>query len=259
LDSSKVQPYRVGVPDSAGRKRYHAFLSDRYGGDIARLNQTYGTQLPDFAALENKPRLNLATDSAEARADDAAFAALIAEQLIATVRKACKAGAPNHLFLGERTFLRSVPAEVLKVMGRPVDVFCTQAIILSAHRPPEWQIFQREGYDREHALVKKPMIIVDWAAPFSLGAAFESERGMIHDEAAAAEMAAKFVTDAFEPPYMIGLFICQVIGSHANDQWFDGKAKRTYLRDDGIAFEHRRAKLKAANAAVLQRLYSSFQ
>jgi hypothetical protein len=256
---SRIHPYRIAKPDSPGRRRYHAFLREKYAGDITKLNAAYESHFPSFEALESKPRLNLKTISREAKSDDAAFAALIAETLFSTVRSACKAGAPNHLFLGERTYLRSIPDPVLEVMGRHVDVFCTQALILSPQRPPEWQMFQRAGYDHEYALVKKPIIIVDWAAPFSLGASFESEKGMIHDEAKASEMAAKFVTDAFEPPYMIGLFICQVIGTHPNDKWFDGKAKRTYLRDDGIAFEHRRKSLKRANEAVLQRLYSSFQ
>jgi hypothetical protein len=62
----------------------------------------------------------------------------------------------NHLYLGERTYLRSVPPAVLKVMGKYVDVFCTQAIIFAAQRPPEWQVFQPGGYDREFALVNKP-------------------------------------------------------------------------------------------------------
>jgi hypothetical protein len=63
--------------------------------------------------------------------------------------------------------------------------FCTQAIIFAAQRPPEWQVFQPAGYDREFALVNKPMMIVDWAAPFSLSAAFEHEPGTIEAEAEA--------------------------------------------------------------------------
>ena len=37
--------------DAPGRQRYTAFLRERHGGDLARLNAAYGTAFPSFAAV----------------------------------------------------------------------------------------------------------------------------------------------------------------------------------------------------------------
>jgi hypothetical protein len=256
--SPRVNRFRQAVPASAGRKRYAAFLRERFADDIAKVNAAFATKFASFAELEAAPQLAFDTKSAEAQAADEAFAALIAEQLFVTTRAAVKAGAPHHLYLGERTYLRSVPPAVLKVMGKYIDVFCTQAIIFAAQRPPEWQVFQPAGYDREFALVNQPMIIVDWAAPFSLSAAFEHEHGTIKAEAEATEDAMKFLNAAFERPYLIGVFICKLIGTHGNDTRFFGeRARRSYLRMDGTFYEKRSPRLKETNATLLQKLYAA--
>jgi hypothetical protein len=69
------------------------------------------------------------------------------------LRSLVREGAPNHLFFGGGFVLRQVPETVLRAVGKHVDVFCTQALIHSPQRPPEWQVFQREGFDRDHAVV----------------------------------------------------------------------------------------------------------
>lgn len=252
----RVERYRATAPGSPGRARYEALLRERHGGDIARLNAAYGTRFASFAALAAEPTLTLKSTTPAARADDEAFLELVADTFFAALRAACKAGAPRHLFLGERTQLRAIPDGVLRAMGRHVDVFCTQALIRSAQRPPEWQDFQRDAYDREAALTGKPMIVVDWAAPFSLGATFDHEHGVIRAERDAAADSARFVRDCLAAPYMIGLFICQPIGTHPNDRWFDGRARRTYLAPAGPPFVHRAAQLRAANEAALARVYA---
>lgn len=50
---------------------------------------------------------------------------------------------------------------------------------------------------------------------------------------------------------------CQLIGLHGNDRWFDGKSRRTYLKDNGTRFKHRteitrQAHEKAFTAAYQQ-------
>jgi hypothetical protein len=255
---NRVNRFREAAPESAGRQRYAAFLRERYANDIAQVNAIYATKFASFAELTAAPKLTFETKSAEAKAADEAFAGLIAEQLFATARAAVKAGAPQHLYLGERTQLRSVPDAVLKVMGKYVDVFCTQAIIRVPRTVPEWQVFQRDGYDREFALVNKPMVIVDWAAPFSLSAAFDTPQGRIKAEAEATADAVQFLHDAFARPYLTGVFICQLIGTHPNDKnFFDLKAHRTYLKPDGTLYDFRSARLKETNAALLQKLYAA--
>jgi hypothetical protein len=255
-DSGFVHQYRLNPVGSPGRQGYLAFLKERHSGDITSVNAAYGTRFATWEALEKKPRLDLKIENDTARADDEAFLTLIASRHFAAVRSACKAGAPNHLYLGERTQLRVIPEGVLREMGRHIDVFCTQSLIRLPKNPPEWQVFQREHYEREFALVGKPMIIVDWAAPFAPGPEpLTTEYGTLKPEAEAAREAGQFVRDAFEPPFMVGLFICQVLGSHANDKWFGPEARRTYLRDDGSPFPDRAREIADANHAVLARLF----
>jgi hypothetical protein len=144
---------------------------------------------------------------------------------------------------------------VLKAVGKHVDVFSTQALILSRHRPPEWQQFQADGWDHEMQMTGKPILVVDWAAPFSLSAAFDSEHGSVKTEAEAAVDSARWLTAALAHPGIIGVFRCQLIGTHGNDRWFEGKAKRTYLKDDGTPNPEMAAKVSEANRADLKAAY----
>jgi hypothetical protein len=40
-----------------------------------------------------------------------------------------------------------------------------------------------------------------------------------------------------------------------NDRWLEGKAKRTYLKDDGTPFEQMAAEVSRANQAALKAAY----
>lgn len=257
-DLGYVHPYRIDKPGSTARTGYEGFLKTRHES-IESLNSAYGRRFADWEDLAEKPRLNFEIKTVAAQADEDAFLALIADRHFAIVREAAKAGAPNHLYLGERTQLRVVPEQVLKAMGEHIDVFCTQSLIRLPQSPPEWQIFQREHYDSEFDLVGKPMVIIDWAAPFTLSEnPVKTDYGILKPEEESGREAAQFVHDAFEPPYMVGLFICQVIGSHGNDKFFIG-AKRTYLKDDGTRYRTRTALLREANLGVIEKLYQEIQ
>lgn len=146
-----------------------------------------------------------------------------------------------------------MPEPVLAAVGKHVDVFCTQALILSKHRPPEWQTYQPDGYDREHVLTgRKPMLVIDWATPFSTGDGFDSEHGRIRTEAEAAGDAAAWLRAAFDRLYIVGVFRCQAVGSHPNDRWFAGRpVTRAPLLPDGRPRVVFGEKLTAAHRAVL--------
>lgn len=205
----------------------------------------------------NSPgRKQLATFRLAGQSDDA-FLAHVADTLYRRMKSACREAAPNHLFFGERFRLRGAPDDVIRAVGKHVDVFCTQALILSPQRPPEWQVFQAEGYEHEYKLVGKPMVVIDWAAPFSLKNTYATPRGELRNEKKASEDAAKWLTDSMKLPFMIGVFKCQLIGLHGNDRWFEGKARRTYLKDDGRHFDARTAITKRAHLQALKIAYSA--
>jgi hypothetical protein len=188
------------------------------------------------------------------------FLSLVAMELYPRMKAAVREGAPGHLFLGERFVLRMPPEPVVRAVGKHVDVFCTQALILSPHRPPEWQTFQADGYRHAYELTgEKPMLIIDWPTPFSLDTQYETDRGVVRDERTGTDEAVRFVADAFAEPFIIGLFICQLAGMHGNDRWFPaGRMKRTYLKDDGTPYSYRTRRMGEANRAVLETLYRRF-
>ncbi len=236
----------AGAP---GKQRYVEFLRSRYTG-IRTLNAAYRT---NFSSFEDA----LAPfSSAGVQQDDEDFLAMAADSLYALLRDTVRESAPHHLFFGEKFVLRRYPDAVLKAIGRHVDVFLTQALILSPQRPPEWQIFQPEAYRKEHALTgNKPMIIVDWASPFSLDEAYDSNHGRIEAEPQASAAAARWLSDAFREPYIIGVFMCQFIGTHGNDRHFPtGRMKRTYLRDDGAPFSARVRAMRQAHLSIVRGL-----
>ena len=259
------EKFRFDVFDPAWQKKLHAhvveqcreFAADPFVLGVAFADQPewgnprveYFRNLPESAP--GRKRLQ---EFQQAGRSDEEFLGLVADTLYGQLKAAVREGAPHHLFLGERFVLRKAPDAVLRAVGKHVDVFCTQALILSRHRPPEWQTFQSDGWDHEFQMTGKPILVIDWAAPFSLGDTFDSEHGRIQTEADAAEDSANWLAAALARPYIVGVFRCQLIGTHGNDRWFEGRAKRTYLRDDATPFPIMAARMAAANRAALQPL-----
>ena len=198
-------------------------------------------------------------DNPQATDDD--FLGHVADVLYRLVSTAVRQASPHHLFFGERFQLRSNLSDpVLRAVGKHVDVFCTQALIRSPQRPPEWQTFQGDAWDTEHALTGRPMVMIDWAAPFSLDTTYLHDGATIKPEAEATADANRFLIESFQRPYMIGNFKCQLIGSHGNDRRFpEGRMKRTYLRDDGSPWPVRTEESRTAHLQVLNQVYDQLR
>ncbi len=257
-DFRRVDFFRSLPTAASGKTEYVRFLEDRYTGDVQRFNEAYGTQFASFDDLSAATEWTLDTTQPTVQEDDELFMGRIAAVLYPLLKGIVREGAPHHLFMGERYVLRMVPEPVLRVAGQHVDIFCTQALILSPQRPPEWQVFQQAGFDSTFAIVQKPMVVIDWATPFSLDSTYVNDRGTIKEEAAAAEDVAQWVTSALEQPYIIGVFKCQFIGTHGNDRWFpEGRMKRTLWQDDGTAFPVMTERVAQAHREALQRAYAS--
>ena len=84
---------------------------------------------------------------------------------------------------------------------------------------------------------------------------FATDRGELREEEVAANDAAEWLVDAIAEPYIVGVFKCQLIGLHANDRWFNGKARRTYLKDNGMHFDIRTEVTRDAHNRALQQAY----
>jgi hypothetical protein len=85
-------------PEQAAKKVFVADLQAKYG-DIAKLNQSWGTAHASWDALLES---RVAPDPQKAEADLAAFYSKLAEMYFRTAREAVKAVAPNQLYLGCR-------------------------------------------------------------------------------------------------------------------------------------------------------------
>lgn len=253
-DSRRVDYFRSLPKEAPGKQVYIQFLQKKYHGKIDQFNKVYQKQINHINDLFGERHWVKTNDMIEE--DDAYFMAEIAENLYSVLKNAVRKAAPNHLFFGERYQLRAVPDPVLKVVGNHVDVFLTQALIRSPQRPPEWQIFQREGYDHEFKIVKKPMIIIDWATPFSLDKTFKNKHGTIKNEKLATRDNRNWLAEALQTPYIVGVFKCQLIGTHGNDRWFDGKAKRTVVKDDGSYFDHMSKGMREAHKHIITSCYN---
>lgn len=206
---------------------------------------------------ESAPGRKRYEDAKQAGLSDEEFMGLVADTLYGQLKAAVREGAPHHLFFGEKFQLRDAPDPVLKAVGKHVDVFCTQALVRSEQRPPEWQTFQKEAFDHEFKLTGKPMLIIDWSSPFSFGEAFECSAGLVKPEAEAAADRAKWLADAFEQPYLIGVFRCFLIGLHPNDKMLEGRGRRSCLSDDGTPFPVITESTGVANRSVLLRIYAN--
>lgn len=261
-------------PEAPGRQRYASFLRERYANDIAKFNAVYATSFASFDTLAAESKLTYPIDREDDKLDawtlrwrlpvpaeksansgmtrdNDAFCALIASTLFPHVREAVKRGAPHHLFLGEHLAVRMIPDAVITAMAPHIDGYLAQAVEVSPQRPPEWQVFQSERWDAEYKLLQKPIIIVDWGAVFSFGEPFEYKGYTVKAEREASDEAAKFITDAFDRPYIIGLFLCKLMGDHRNDaNFFQNRASRAYLKNDATPYPYRTARLKEANFAV---------
>ena len=258
-NTRRMEFFRSLPANAPGKQAYQKFLTDQYPS-IQKLNKNYSTSFNSFEDLLESTEWSVDSKLPAVQQDDERFMGQIAEKLYPLLRDIVREGAPNHLFLGERYVLRMVPEPVLQSLAKYVDVFCTQALILSPQRPPEWQVFQQPGYDSAFATVKKPIIVVDWATPFSLDETYENDRGTIKAENEAAEDVARWVKDALNQPYIVGIFKCQFIGTHGNDRWFPkGRMKRTLWQDDGTPFPVMTERVSRAHREALNEVYQSIE
>ena len=265
-DDRRMKRVRAAKAGSPMRKRYQKSIEQRYQ-NIASYNRIYKDNLGSFDLLANQKKLKPFPQNKKTKEDNEAFLALIADRLYATVRSAIKKGAPNHLFLGESVIFRTLPDKVLKAIGPHIDAYSAQVIMKSygakviknsPDQSPHWQTFSKKDFDHVHSLTGKPVIIDDWVASFSLTKPFDTktECGFFYGEEEASKQAAEWLVSAFERPYIIAAFKCQLIGLHGADRSFGGKSRRTYYKDDGSPFPIRTEITRQAHRKALEAAYA---
>lgn len=237
--------------DSPGRQRYTAFLRERHGDNLAKLNTAYGAAFPPFEAVGGT---RLDRDRETVFADDREFLRLIARHYFAGIALPFRREHPTGLIMGDRFHLRDHPDEVLQEAARFIDVLGIQpgdhffAPLEKLTRPDEtW--FDAAEFDRLHKLTGKPIIIADHQCGFfdqhtpKTGGWFQYATA---DEAAASYD--RFLRDAFAQPYIIGYFRCQYLTIYKEQL---KRYKQGLLRPDGTPFEDYVERLQETNRQIL--------
>lgn len=242
-------------PDAPGRQRYTAFLRERHGGDLARLNAAYGSAFPSFEVVGG-PELN--HDREAVFADDREFLRLIARHYYRTISTVFRREHPTGLLMGDRFHLRDHPDEVLEEAAKFIDVLGIQPgdhfypPLAKLTRPDEtW--FDAAEFDRLHKLTGMPIVIADHQCGF-----FDQQTpktGGWFQYATVEEAAAsydRFLRDAFARPYIIGYFRCQYLTIYKEQQL--KRYKQGLLRPDGTPFEDYVAAVKKTNREIMRQI-----
>ena len=88
--------------------------------DIATLNQAWGTELEDWAALLSTREVPVATRTEAFAADMATFYEVLADRYFSISQRLMREMLPNHLYLGCR--IHRAPPVVMEAAARQVDV-----------------------------------------------------------------------------------------------------------------------------------------
>lgn len=244
--------------DAPGRQHYIAFLRERHGGDIARLNAAYGAA---FSSFESVGGARLDQDRAAVLADDREFLRLIARRYYEAIATPFRREHPTGLLVGDRFHFRDHPDEVLEEAAKFIDVLAIQPgdhffpPLAPLTRPDETR-FDSAEFDRLHRLTGKPVIIADHQCGFfdpqtpKTGGWFQYATV---DEAAASYD--RFVRNAFARPYVIGYFRCQYLTIYKDHI---KRHKQGLLRPDGTPFEGYVRKMATTNHAVLRTLAAAW-
>ncbi len=191
---------------SPARVALVAQLREKYG-DIARLNDAWGTAHADFDAVTAP-----ASPNDNARADFAAFARLHARGYFRIVREQLRAEDPNHLYLGVR-FAGPATAEAAGACAEFCDVI-SYNIYQRRIDPAQWDFLN--AYD-------KPAIIGE----FHFGAL---DRGMLHTGLVAASSQqdraasyAEYVRSVLAHPAFVGCHWFQWVDQPLTGRTRDGE------------------------------------
>ncbi len=242
-------------PHAPGRQRYTAFLRERHGGELTRLNAAYGAAFPSFEAVGGT---GLDRDRVAVFADDREFLRLIARRYYEAIAIPFRREHPTGLLVGDRFHFRDHPDEVLEEAAKFIDVLAIQPgdhffpPLAKLTRPDEtW--FDAAEFDRLHRLTGKPVIIADHQCGF-----FDPETpktGGWFQYATVGEAAAsydRFLRDAFARPYVIGYFRCQYLTIYKDNI---KRHKQGLLRPDGTPFEDYVRKIATTHRAELRALH----
>lgn len=141
-----LDAYLAQAAGNPGKRAVEEFFRQRYSNDVAAFNRVWGTQLQDFAELQQRTFLGncpatlgleddlcVLGEPAERRADRFAFEALVAGRVAQLASAVLQELGPGVLNLGPRLVVGPFSAEVVRALAAPVDVLSTNNYDIAAY------------------------------------------------------------------------------------------------------------------------------
>jgi agarase len=246
LDAYLLLP--AGAP---GKAAAQAFLSDRYGGDVAAFNAVWGTALTSFDDLQSLTALSPApaapparpTGSAAQIADRRAFDADVAARFHQVTYDALRALSPDLLILGSRLLILSTRPEVVAAIAPYVDVLTVNyyeidpaILAIAPDYPTDYGLpFTRmfDDLDTMQRIAGKPMLIGEYsyrAADAGLPNTLPPFFPTLPTQVERAQALGTYLRRVLARPYLVGAHWFQYMDQPATGR-FDGENQNFGLVD----------------------------
>jgi len=214
---SYVSAYATLPSGAPGKLALQAFFEERYAGDVAAFNATWGTSLGSFGDLQEVSSLpdDVAADSPSRLEDRLAFVTRVSEQYHRVVHDALRAVSPELLILGSRFLGPELSRRALEAAVPYVDVISINDYDLT---PGYRSVLSQNGRDRDflfqddyfsdlttvHELTGKPIVITEWFYRLAREGAFPPGLPEVPDEATRADSYEQYIRTIVDLPFMLG-------------------------------------------------------
>ncbi len=156
----------------SAKRALRDFLAQRYGNDIGRFNQAWGSKIESFdRILESNSLTGLETKTVTA--DKKAFAGLIGERYFGAITRAIREVDPNHMILGCRFAGGYAPESVWEAAGHHCDIVTfnyygnvdlTRGIARDDRHCRRGKLLSEVFLDFYKA-GQRPMMVTEWSFP----------------------------------------------------------------------------------------------
>lgn len=249
LGQSLAQPlpyldaYLLLPSGAPGKVALQAFLADRYAGDVAAFNTTWGLALASFADLQAVTAMSPAVaqppappnDTPAQRADRRAFDAFVARRFHQVTFDALRAASPGVLVLGSRLLILSTRPEVLAAIAPFVDVLTVNyyeiapsVLAVAPTYPADYGIPFAHLFDDLDAMYRiagKPILIGEFsyrAADSGLPNTLPPFFPTLATQAERAQATGTYFRRVLARPYLVGAHWFQYMDQPATGR-FDGE------------------------------------
>ncbi|MEM8966903.1 MAG: hypothetical protein AAGE93_10840 [Bacteroidota bacterium] len=251
-----VSAIRKLPAETAGKKRYVAFLKERYNEDFNKFKTAYRLEsVNSFDNLLNYSFTNLELVRPAIRQDDEAFLAIIAEKIYQLTREYFDQYDPDALLLSEKFKIHDHPEEILKLAGKYFDVISIQPGPTTGPdvgQGPDESVFDPSYWKGLYELTGKPVMIMDHGASFHTPEYPRTLWHQFHSEKRAADFYDQYVKQVISEPYILGYLKCQYQSRYDPLRTL---LKQGLLDMNGEPYPTITEQVAKTNQAVYQQLY----